>query len=327
MLNKNKEFNVDSGSWPKDSNYEFLLGQLQVLNGYKKVNPNSFKEIIKAYDDENKVTPFMRIFHSNKRVDSKLTANIPLESILTSIRECHHIDNLLKDYQNGLGGKERSIMVGLFSQLKTREDANFGYNLLLELFSNIKGYNKEITEQKLAYSKYYFPINCAHFGKCDLCEKKGIVSPIELINGIEIVDKPSFSLNTVDELIFERIKKSQLKYSVINDEVPLYPQLIKLEKLDLITISEKIDLIFKGELPDMSETYRFERNEITKTRLLYNLDATNNVISTYFLFILNNIFNSLISSNSYGFRLANSFYQNNIFTNWFINWTTFSKKK
>ncbi|MFA8437049.1 MAG: reverse transcriptase domain-containing protein [Marinifilaceae bacterium] len=325
FIGKKDVFDYNKENWLTSPNSEFLEKQYEILCNLQTIS----KEKIQPYLEEqintyNEVIK-ERFLKSKKRVSSFLSADTSLDDILGSLNKCTHVRELMKDYQKGLGNKERAILAGLLGKLKTQDDPSFGYKIILELFSHIKGFNAEITKKKLENIKYYSPITCSYWGKCGECGIKNIISPIQLIEGVKLENIPSFQIENINSNLFSKIKKAQIKYSQINDEVPLYPQTQKLVHIDQTTISKRINEIFNGNFGLSKEFYVFKRNEDKKVRVLYNLDYTNNFISTYFLFILNNLFYSEISNYSYGYQIAPSFYNDNLFTNWFINWGTFSK--
>lgn len=326
FLNDITDFNLNESFWQTKPTDHFLHSQFTILNGYRPMTTDQLNLILTDYINEIQSRPSIANRYLNTiKITVPTAESLLLDEVLINLRRCDHIDKLLTDYQKGIGGKERSLMVGLLGQLKSPTDENLGYNLLLEFFSRIKGFRKEITEEKLKLIQYYFPISCNQLGRCSQCTCQNIVSPVELIDGIEIESVPKFNLPILNNAIFERITRALAKYAVINDEIPLYPQIKKLENADLKDIMLNINEIYEGRFPKDSEYFKFLRNEGDKIRTLYSIDTVNNIISTFFLFILNNIFYTSISENSFGYRLAPGFYGNNIFGNWFINWSIFSK--
>ena len=101
----------------------------------------------------------------------------------------------------------------------------------MELFSKIKGYNEEITIKKLSNIKYLSPITCKFLGNCNSCNKNGITSPVELIDGVVLEDTPRFEIKNIDNKLFSNLKRALKKYSLINDEVPLFTQLEKADNI------------------------------------------------------------------------------------------------
>lgn len=326
FLDDNEDFDFNEENWLPSPNNSFLNKQYKILKNKQTVSNQLLKNIQAGYDtnqflnDDEKYLKSKQIKHN-----TYLSDGISLEEILTSIKKCKNIASLLKDYQKGLGDKERRILCGLMGNLKSEKDPDLGKNLLLELFSNIKDYNEEITRKNLSNIKYLSPITCNFLGNCEYCLENDIASPVQLIEGVVLEDKPIFEISNIDTKLFATLKKSLLKYASSNDEVPLYPQLKKIENASEKEIQNLINEILNGNRISKSDSYKFERVEGKKIRTLYNLDYKNNFIATYFLFVLNNFFYSEISSFSYGYEFSYSFYNDNIFTNWFVNWGQFSK--
>ncbi|MFV8361438.1 reverse transcriptase domain-containing protein [Flavobacterium sp. LS1P3] len=327
FLRKGDDFDYNEDNWLSKPNHDFLENQLAILNSLEMVSIDNIEPFLVEFDLSRGTESKSENFLKSKKADSSfLPQNSNLDSIIKSLSKCEHIGRILFEYEKGLGGKERSILVGLLIHLKTDEDEKFGYNILMELFSNIQGFDKEKTERNLENLNYFQPITCKNLENCSACMKCELFSPIELIAGVNLIDQPAYSIKNVDEKLFNKLKDSLYQYSLKNDEVALYPQLKKLENLDFINIQEIIHDIYKGINPIVFESYKFERNEISKTRELYNLDPINNIISTYFAFILNTIYYSEISNNSYGYQFSHSLFQNNLFNNWFANWARYTRR-
>ena len=322
FIEKDKSFEFDKDKWLETVDVSFIEKQLKILSKIETISLLQIKPYIKEYSEKN---PYFIPFHKERKIISSFYQNVELESILESLRKCEHLNIILKDYEKGLGNRERSILVGLLGQLSTIENIDFGKDILLELFSRIKGYNEEITLKKIDTLRYLKPINCKSLGCCTTCKGHFINSPVELIDVVTFKILPSFSIENIDGKIFNKIKNSLLKYSLKNDEVPLFPQLEMIKDIEFDKIHEYISQIYTGKLELNVDSYRFQRNEINKVRDLYNIDPINNFASVYFTFVLNNLFFSEISNNSYGYEFSASFYKDNIFNNWFINWAKYTK--
>ncbi|QKJ32869.1 hypothetical protein HQ865_24970 [Mucilaginibacter mali] len=326
FLDDPNTFNLNQEFWPSRPTDTFLAEQLIILDAYSPLTSGQLDEVLANYLIELASRPYLgQGYLSNIKLTPVSEEALLLDNVLADLHQCEHIDKLLLDYRKGLGGKERSLMVGLLGKLKSPEDHQLGYKLLLEFFSRIKGFRKELTEEKLKLIQYYFPVTCSQLGKCAYCTCNPIVSPVELIQGIKIEQSFELVLPDISIYIFNKIISALKKYAIINDEIPLFPLLKKIENTSFKEIDNAIAEVYKGSFPAQSEFFEFKRNEGDKIRKLYSLDATNNIISTYFLFVLNNIFYTEISENSFGYRLAPSFHSSNIFGNWFINWSIFSK--
>lgn len=328
FIDNNNTFDTDTENWLSIPNDDFIRRQLLLLRNFNRTPKESIQPFLDEYIRKNTNSNPRKISLYQRVSNSFLPNDTSLEDIISSLKQCYNLDNLLKDYQKGLSGKERSILVGLLGNLKTENDSSFGYNILLELFSRMVGFNKEITIKKLEAIKYYSPISCSYWNKCERCKKSncGITSPIQLIKGVTLEDIPSFRIKNIDDKLFSKLQKALHKYSLINDEVPLFPQLKKIEHSDKTNIYNRIEDIYSGNISLEEESYRFLRNENQKIRILYNLNHKDNLISTYFLFILSSLYYSEISNFSLGYQISQSFYNGNIFANWFANWSLFSRK-
>lgn len=327
FIDDNNPFDFNQENWLSRPNNEFITKQLSLLNNFRRTSKKVIQPFLDEFIEENKEFLHEPILKLKKVTDSFLSNEICLDDIILSLKKCTHLADLLKDYQKGLSGKERNILVGLLGNLKTKKDSNFGYNILLELFSNIKGFNREITIKKLEGIKYYSPISCSYWNKCDSCKESNckITSPIQLIDGVTLEDIRPFSIKNIDNKLFNKIQKSLYKYSLINDETPLFPHLEKINHLSQTDIYNRIKDIYNGKINIGEESYKFIRNENTKIRELYNLNPKDNFISTYFLSVLHKLYYSEISNFSLGYQISPSFYNESIFANWFANWGLFSK--
>lgn len=325
FINRNDHFEFNQNKWLSSPNLNFLNNQLRILSELKLATYEQVKPYIEEFSSYE-INPLLDNFLKNKKVVSKLSNNLKLEDVILSLKKCTHLEGILHDFEKGLENKERGILVGLLGQLKTLENENFGRDLLIELFSKIRGYNEEITLKKIDTLKYFQPITCKNLGKCSACNDCLMTSPIELIDGLVLEETSKYSIKNIDQNIFNKIKNSLHQYAYKNDEVPLYPQLEIIKNLEFSEIKKQIANIYEGNINLNLETYIFERNEIVKTRRLYSIDPLNNFASVYFTFILNTIYYGEISNNSFGYEFSNSFYKNNIFNNWFINWAKYTKK-
>lgn len=325
FLENIEDFEFDEQKWLSKPNEEFLLKQYKIICSFK---PISIKDIQVFIDEYDKTHPSnYRLGQAKKKViNSYLPETVDLDNVLSSLRKCSHIDNILKDFKKGLSRKDRSILVGLLIQLRTKEDPDFGFKLLLELFSKIQNFDEKKTKANIEFLKHYQPISCKILGKCESCQNCTLKSPIELIEGVELIETPNFSINNISSSVFFRITNALENYILRNDEVPLFPLLEMNKAANLKNIKEVIEEIFNtGEINHISR-FCFNRTESNKKRILYSIDSNSNIISTYFTYILNSLFYSELSNNSYGYRLVSNFSNGNVFQNWFVNWIKYSKK-
>lgn len=314
------DYNVDN--WKSKPTIEFLSEQLSILNSVQFFHSEKIDDILDRFEDKTLNT----IYKKSRKITTYLKDDINLNQVLESLKKCENLEKILANYETGLDKRERSILVGLLIQLKTKKDDNFGYNLLLELFSNIQGFNEQITKRNLENLRFYQPITCASLDKCSKCNNCSLHSPVELIEGVELIQQPIYSIKQLNKKVFDQITVSLNHYSFQNDEVPLYNFLKRLEKLDFSHTNTHVQKILENSEYPKVESYLLERNEIDKIRELHILDPQNNTIATFFTFILHTLYFSEISNNTYGYQFSPSFYQNNIFNNWFANWATYTKK-
>ncbi|RXM39626.1 hypothetical protein BOQ62_10665 [Chryseobacterium sp. CH21] len=181
----------------------FLKKQFEILSNFKPISYKLVSQYINEYADtyRNSIS-----YIKNRRITSHLTNQIDLDSVMNSLKKCDNLNEILDNYEQGLSNKERSILVGLLGQLKTKDNDNFGRDLLIEIFSKIKDFNEEITLKKIDTLKYLKPISCKSLGKCTVCKECSIVSPIELIEGVKFEKLPDYHIQNIDEYVFDKIK-------------------------------------------------------------------------------------------------------------------------
>ncbi|QMV67136.1 hypothetical protein HS960_05465 [Sphingobacterium paramultivorum] len=306
---------------------EILEEQLDILNKIVYFKKDQRVKLFDLYSNEINEIITKSPFLQNYKVESYLKGDVSLDNILKDVSKCDNIKSILNGYQTGLSEKERNILVGLLINLRREDDKQFGYNLLLELFSNISGYDEEKTKTRLEGLKYLNPVSCDVLGKCSHCGVNcDIKSPVQLITNVKIGDAHTISITNFNEDYFERIRKSLYNYSLRNDEVPLYPHLKKLQGIRRQEVEQyAFDILRGGEIVRF-KPYRFDRREKSKIRYLYNLDPLNNILTTYFTFLLNTFFYLEMSNYSYGYEFSKSLYNGNLYTNWFINWGKYTRE-
>jgi hypothetical protein len=302
----------------------FFKEQLSILEDYQCVSIEKIQPFLDEFDLANKSN--LSPSYIRYRYLEIAQLNVTYESAISALRKCQHIDKILTNYEAGINTQDRRILVGLLGRLTTPDDPEFGINLLMEIFSRVKNFRRDLTIQNLKLAKDYYPVTCSYFGNCNNCSHEKITSPVELIANINVSLNEFFKISNISENLFEKIKSALAKYALINDEIPLYFQLKKLESIEFQTIYDRIDHVMSGKSNRFGESYQFTRNEGNKLRSLYNLDHLDGFVSTYFMFILNTLFYTEISPNSYGYQLTPSFTDGNIFKNWFSNWAKFSNR-
>lgn len=314
---------LETLDFKKDTDSDnFFEIQYEILRDYVLTSNEKLLPVLNKISAEITLKNIPTKKYLNDSTFKNLEQNISLDTILLKLRDCETLKEILHDFENGLSGYQRSLLVGLFGRIRTKNDPDFGYNLLYELFSRVKGFNKEITVKKLQLLRYYFPLSC----NCKVCKEKGVRSPIELVDGIKLERVQNFRITELDRTLFDKICEAEINYSDINDEVALYPQLMQLSNSDFLEINMFIRKVFKGEQVKFDSGFEFKRLEEGKVRTLYNLSYLQKMVSTYFIFLINNIFYIGISDSSFGYRFSPGFFNNNIFYPWYGKWVQFAKK-
>ena len=307
------------------SNEEFTK-QLSILNNLETCSVEKIEcqvsELLTRYT-ESQLTNNSYEYN----IKSFLTSNFTLKEVINKLSACDHLKIMFDGYQKELTVRERKILVGLLINIESKEDSNLGYDLLLELFSQVSNFNEKVTREKLNGLKYLHPISCDSLGRCSTCNSSCTLnSPLELLEGISVKKLTLVDFHKINENTFNNLKRSLIKYSISNDEVPLLPHLKTLESITIGEFNFYLNQFAKkGKQPKLV-SYQFERNENRKVRLLYNIDPINNLISTYFIYILNSIFYNDFSNHSYGYEFSDSLYMGNLYTNWFVNWGKYCKE-
>ncbi|MFC6858918.1 reverse transcriptase domain-containing protein [Zunongwangia atlantica] len=307
----------------QNSPIDFYSEQLKILNSI---------EVYTAERFENDIVDFKKVAKKSVKTNflkvsqSEISYEIELNKVLSKLRNCSNIRSLLAEYEKGLNNKSRLIMVGLLIHLKTRENKNYGKDLLHEFFSRIQNYNPEITRKLIENLDFLNPVTCEMFGeKCEYCSENNIISPIEILDDkIILTDIPKFTIESFDEKLFKQICSGLYNYSS-QDEVRLYFQLLELSNANFKSISKNIDQILNHENYGTVEYYQFFRQEKEKVRTLYTLETQIRIISVYFTYILNKLYYPELSDFSFGYIFQGNFYKDNLFENWFVNWAKFSK--
>jgi len=313
LLKKLKNFNIED-SLIENLNKEFLQMQLQILKSYKKINKN---EIFKKLDiNEEDIKKVKDEFVKTRKT---FTKNKDLVSCVKSLSQCSHIDSILNNNKPNDG--DRKIIVGLFGQLRNKSDNKYiGKNLLMDFFMSRDSANESITAQKLAYCNMYYPVTCdflrTKFNQECSCETIK-QTPLEYLNCFEYLPEEIFELT---EELFHNIRNAQIKYSRQNDEITLFHTQNILNKLEYEIIKENVNEFFKTGSYKVGKFYQFEREEKSKKRYLYSLNAKDKVITTFAIKVLDSILYTKFSLRSYGYKFNSSFMQKNIFEPWLYQW-------
>ncbi|RZJ88094.1 MAG: hypothetical protein EOO20_14500, partial [Chryseobacterium sp.] len=189
----------------------FMASQLEILQNRELASFSQIEPLLKEYDNLAKNNLAYSRPYLNKVSLKVGTDGANLDLILEALKKCQHLKEPISNYRKELTLKERSMFVGLLAQLTTAKDQRFGHNLLMEFFSRVSGFRKDLTEQKLSLSKYFFPVTCASLGKCETCNCEPIRSPIELVKNIEILPAPEFAIENISKSVFSIIVEAEIK--------------------------------------------------------------------------------------------------------------------
>ncbi|WP_252183586.1 reverse transcriptase domain-containing protein [Rossellomorea vietnamensis] len=318
----------------------FLFSQLDILNNYIK---QEYKEIavkldIEEVDDEEEIGPVNPFLPTKKAL---LNQPLNLAEVLTGIKKCSIVDEVLKNYPNNMKESERVIIVGLLNKLRTKENKNYGKELLWEFFSLMDNFRPELTKKKLENLNLYPPtcsfLKSKYDYKCDFnckCDHKirnieddgGKLVNITPLRFLDSIDISSFEDFEVRDFEIERVIKAQKKYTNQNDEISFLSTQIDLERLDRKDMKEAIESVLDRNNYTVKEVYKFSRLEKhNKTRVLHSLQAEDKVITTYLVKLLNSFYYTEFSDNSYGYKFENSFANYNIFKPWMQQWLIYKK--
>ncbi len=331
-------FNVDKSTWPSEFDTEFLSKQYNLLLLIKKENEKSIlqkldlsESILLSSERGSKdyISQSLEIHQNNE---------LSLDDILKKLKECQCIKKVINNYQFSLNERERTIIVGLLARLKSSNNNNFGIDLLNEFFSRFEGYESEVTQNKIKLLSNLYPPTCAKVSKeigydCSECTCNCEESPIELLRDIGVEHSTRSIFKLTDSLI-SNVAKAQIKYSYINDEVPIYSTIVDLEafaslsEIEVHRIYRQYAYILSNMyIPDHTITKKFIRYESEiKERTLYALSANEKMLSTIAMFHLYTIWYDCLSVSSYGYRIQDSFQGGHIFKNWLIQWQYFTSE-
>ncbi|MBN1998235.1 RNA-directed DNA polymerase [candidate division KSB1 bacterium] len=329
-IDKSFNFNVETLS------QNFLHNQFQILNSYvinKSENLLSVLNIELRQEQEEEINSYL------KTRKPTLNEKLDLEKILEDLEKCNVLKPIIQKYfnaskndiQSNLNEKERLFFVGLLIRLRIKNDRYYGKKLLKELFSKLPNFKENLTEKKLNRLNLY-PLTCQYFRAefselncpCDLKKNNFVFkTPIELITSIDT--------ETLTEEIFEiweedinQILKSQINYIKYNDEVDLAFQIEELEQLNPKLFIKRF-LYHRDNQKEIDSYYVFKRKEENKERYLVSLSTADKILTTVFIKILNSLFYTEWSTNSYGYKFCNNFADNQIFEPWLKQWNIYIK--
>lgn len=318
-------FQNEHNIWRDEINEEFIKAQVNILNSYELQDSN---KIISWKDVNNGCLDLIHMYKKANQI--QLKEKYELDEVLIKLSQCKYIKNLLLKYRDGMKEHERAIIVGLLLRISLNGDKEYGKKMLKQFFSRMPNYRENLTDKKLEKLKLY-PIkhdylkalypeitcNC----KCATDNR----SPLELLD-IDILEEDIFITDSEE---INRIKDAQKKYTFLNDEVPLY---YIINALKNVNSKFAVDICHKAlvENVQIGEVYKFiryeDKNNKDKTRILYSLNYIDKIITTYLTRVLNSLYFSFISNNSYGYRLTHNFFNNDIFYHWIRQWKIYQKK-
>ena len=255
-----------------------------------------------------------------------------LDSVLSNLAGCallrHVVDKCKANEQ--LSEKERAILVGLLHRLKHPTKVDFGKDLLIELFSRQPNFKPNVTAAKLANLNLY-PPTCSYLSqafalKKECCDVHGSCqvqkSPVELLEGCEL--EPD-SLDSLTLQQFEAIRDACMRYAAINDEIDLHFVRAEMERIDANTVLDSFPR-YLAKQRTLGSYHTFERPESPgRVRTLVSLGAYDALLSAWFTKILDGLFETDISPNSYGYRFEPSLSKSNLFKPWFPQWLKYTK--
>jgi hypothetical protein len=158
---------------------------------------------------------------------------------------------------------------------------------------------------------------CNAHGSCQVQK-----SPIELLGGCEL--EPD-SLDSLTSEQFEAIRDACVRYTEINDEIDLHFVKSEMERIDAKMALDSFPR-YLSKQRTLGCYYTFQRPESTKrVRTLVSLGAYDALLSAWFTKILDALFGTDISPNSYGYRFEPSLSKSNLFKPWFPQWLKYTK--
>ena len=260
-------------------------------------------------------------------------ADLSLDGVLDSLCGCSILRDIVTRYREGekLSERERTVIVGLLTRLRTSSQISLGRDLLHEFFSRQPGFRPSLTSEKLRNLNLY-PPTCSYlksrFGTqgcpCEADQSFAVVkSPVELIEGTDPISDYMFAISSSD---IDVMVRAQMRYSVRNDEVSLFFIRRRLAALDPSESVDQCRHYLTVQRP-LSEYYVFDRPEREdKTRRLVTLSAEDKLLSTWFTRILDGLFGAEVSSQSFGYRFEPSFAKANIYKPWLGQWRRYTKE-
>ena len=333
ISNINKGFNF----YIKELSESIIIEQVRILNAFSY---NSFETILSKLKIEIKQETEIKIAKFIKARKPTLSEKNDLDTVLKDLEKCNILQPIIKKYkeiandkiESSLNEKERVFIVGLINRLKVSDEKYYGKKLLKEFFSRLPNYKENLTEKKLGKLNLY-PITCEYLKieypdlecPCKFKENEEVFkTPIELITSI---DTETLSEDVFDiwEEDINRIVQSQINYIRYNDEVDLAFQIEELEQFNARPFINKF-LYYLDCQKKIDEYYVFKRIEDDeKERSLVSLSITDKILTTAFIKILDSIYYTEWSSNSYGYKFINSFVNNQIFEPWLKQWNIYIK--
>eukprot|EP01037_Dinobryon_pediforme_P009405 gene9405-9485_t len=158
FLRNIEDFDFEEGARPAVIHQELLRTQLSILEDYQPLSNAQLTPLIEAYDADSQLSALKGLsFLRMKAVKILSPEAEQLDNVLLALNQCDHIREMLTDYQKGISNKDRMLLVGLLGRLQSEDKPNLGYQLLLELFSRIHNFRRDITEEKLKlkFADYY----------------------------------------------------------------------------------------------------------------------------------------------------------------------------
>lgn len=295
---------------------EFLQEQLELI---KNINENNADNVMKSLDIIEEVNE-----EQFKRIEIQTAQTISLKSMIDVLSKSVLFKRLFDKPVAHLNEKDRVVIVATLARLKTNDNENLGIDLLKEFFSSdTEHYDEDLTSEKIENLKNLYPPNIKYLEelynlKCSYCTENGFDNVCHLMQSeieveIKTLEKNNGNLN--------KFIHAEVNYLRQNDEVPLTFIRDELGYLEIDSLEQKIEKIYRNEFDYKGiKSYKFIRNESSeKSRTLYSLGASDRVISSYLASKMTEFMYGDFSTNSYAYRLNQS---NNdyIFENWSKAW-------
>lgn len=326
----------------KSNRLSILLESKDAIDGsivYTELNPDLVKQQIQILDQYTPTTlgniekSMGRFFLSGDlngeeyiRIKSiKISAqgfDLPdLFSLWEKVAPLKYLkEKLINDAE--LNNEERKLLVGLIGNIQLKDNPHFSKNLLHEIFSKTKNYNKTKTEIAItSLSSFNFPSQ-SQIEKIT-GEKFDEIYSAETILNLAIPNYISYKTADFEfcrnDVEITRI--AEVNYIFQNDEVYSRKTLNKLETCSNDRLLHDINHFMKSE--DSLGCYKHIRKEKEKDRILISLDPLERIFTSCAIKQLLYFYDFPFSPNSFGYQVNNGYRNGYIFKPWLYQWIKF----